>query len=130
MIVSCLRFFARSTTIIIVFSYWLFIYIGWFTYFFLFGYGPFEHEPIMKQFEAILSCDYDFDEQAAHVTPAARNFISRLLTKKEKRMTVTEALTHEWLTQGENKNHKKILGIVEGYKKYLERYRYLLSEFD
>jgi serine/threonine protein kinase len=93
------------------------------------GRGPFSHhETLVEQFEAILSSRYSFHEpEENHVTPLARDFISKLLVKEpSQRMTVTEALNHEWI-KSTNKSTNPINIIIPKYEHFVEITKFVRS---
>lgn len=64
-----------------------------------------------------------------HVTPLARDFISKLLaTQAADRISLKEALNHEWL-QSTDTNHEPMLHIVESLKKVLTNSLFDVSRF-
>jgi calcium-dependent protein kinase len=89
------------------------------------GRFPFYHEVLVQEFEAILEALYSFHEpEENHVTPLARDFISKLLVKEpSQRMTVTEALNHEWI-KSTNKSTAQMPGIVNYEHQVADRERY------
>jgi len=71
--------------------------IGVITYFLLCGYPPFDDE---NDFAAIINADYKYEpaEYWECITPSAKDFINRLLTREpNERMTADTALLHPWL---------------------------------
>lgn len=90
------------------------------TFLLLTGRSPFFSETTMLEFELIMSANYTFHEREdEHVTPLARDFISKLLVLDEtKRMTIKVALNHEWI-RSNNKSVVPILGITPNYEKHV-----------
>ncbi len=69
--------------------------LGVLTYEFICGEPPFQAETNKETYKRILNIDIHYP---SHVTPDARDFISRLLKRKpEERMLLTDALDHPWL---------------------------------
>ena len=82
--------------------------IGVMTYFLLYGYPPFNGESDMELFYKIKCCDFAFPigdgdgygeyGQSTLISDEAKEFISSLLrTNPDSRMTIEEALNHEWI---------------------------------
>ncbi|KAI8985340.1 kinase-like domain-containing protein [Pilobolus umbonatus] len=73
--------------------------IGVITFFVLSGYTPFESSDAMNETSAILTAGYTFDDPSwAEVSEQAKHFIRRCLTvDPDERITIHEALNHEWL---------------------------------
>ena len=82
--------------------------LGVVAFFLLAGYPPFlaDKEALLKK--KIQQIDYDFNEADwANVSPECKDWIERLLTHAEKRMTAKDALTHEWLSSEQSKTISK-----------------------
>ncbi len=88
------------------------------------GRNPFAADTATEHFEAILAVRYSFNEEKdSHVTPSARDFISKLLKRHQgDRMTLKQALNHEWI-RSPNKSTEPILNAIEGYKSNYGRLR-------
>ncbi|KAJ3415675.1 hypothetical protein HDV05_004353 [Chytridiales sp. JEL 0842] len=73
--------------------------LGVITFVLLCGYTPFWGETQTEMFQAIVSCDYEFeDEYWGHISDSAKDFVKHLLVlDPEKRPTAEECLRHEWL---------------------------------
>ncbi|KAI8825176.1 calcium/calmodulin-dependent protein kinase type I [Fimicolochytrium jonesii] len=77
--------------------------IGVIAYVIMCGYTPFwagQNESHAQLFHAILTCDYQFDEEYwCEVSQPAKDFISSLLVvDPTRRATVKQALAHPWLS--------------------------------
>ncbi len=65
-------------------------------YEFIVGKPPFETETMEGTYDRIRKVQYDFPE---HVTPAARDLISRVLRKVPRdRLPLENIMCHEWMT--------------------------------
>lgn len=93
--------------------------IGVITYILLSGCSPFLGDNKTETFQNITSVDYDFDEDYfGHVTNYAKDFISRFLTKDQrKRMTIKESLHHHWIEEQSQYSN----GDAVSYDSALER---------
>ena len=79
--------------------------IGVITYVLLAGEPPFHGENAAQVFKKIQTTDYDFQGEVweYEVSDSAQKFIERLIEPSlKKRMTVEEALQHQWLVDADN----------------------------
>uniref|UniRef100_A0A3B4B0B4 non-specific serine/threonine protein kinase n=1 Tax=Periophthalmus magnuspinnatus TaxID=409849 RepID=A0A3B4B0B4_9GOBI len=72
--------------------------IGVITYILLSGASPFLGETKQDTLDNITAVNYEFDEEFfCHTSDLAKKFISQLLEKDKKRLTIQEALNHPWI---------------------------------
>ncbi|CAO3688312.1 unnamed protein product [Umbelopsis vinacea] len=85
------------------------------------GYTPFWGEDQAALFEAIMSGKYEYDEEYwSDISDAAKDLIDRMLTfDPSKRITASEALQHQWITNEQNavaRDEPNLIGNVrKGY---------------
>jgi len=94
------------------------------TYILLSGISPFFDEDEDKVIMSVQKCQWKFDPDAfTGVSSAAKNFIEKCLIRApEMRMTATDALAHEWLSEDYSPVRKKIsLDIKDVLKETDER---------
>uniref|UniRef100_A0A8D2PRA8 Myosin light chain kinase 3 n=1 Tax=Zosterops lateralis melanops TaxID=1220523 RepID=A0A8D2PRA8_ZOSLA len=74
--------------------------VGVITYMLLSGLSPFLGETDAETMNYVVNCSWDFDAEAfEQVSEDAKDFISRLLVKEKScRMSATQCLKHEWLS--------------------------------
>ncbi|XP_071612922.1 myosin light chain kinase 3 isoform X1 [Heliangelus exortis] len=74
--------------------------VGVITYMLLSGLSPFLGENDAETMNYVVNCNWDFDAEAfEQLSEEAKDFISRLLVKeKSYRMSATQCLKHEWLS--------------------------------
>lgn len=73
--------------------------IGVITYFLLCGFTPFDHDSHLEEIRAICAADFKFEpvEYWEHVSPLARDFISKcLVVDPKERITIDAAIAHPW----------------------------------
>merc|ERR1719447_543903 len=101
--------------------------IGVLTYILLSGLSPFAGNTDNETLKNVKRCDWAFDPAAfRHISAEGKDFISRLLiSEKERRMNVYQALEHPWLTQAGICSTERI--PPSNYYKFRDR---LLLKFD
>ncbi|KAL2300371.1 hypothetical protein Nmel_012344 [Mimus melanotis] len=74
--------------------------VGVITYMLLSGLSPFLGETDAETMNYVVNCSWDFDAEAfEQLSEDAKDFISRLLVKEKScRMSATQCLKHEWLS--------------------------------
>uniref|UniRef100_A0A8C0IGK7 Myosin light chain kinase 3 n=1 Tax=Bubo bubo TaxID=30461 RepID=A0A8C0IGK7_BUBBB len=74
--------------------------VGVITYMLLSGLSPFLGETDAETMNYVVNCSWDFDAEAfEQLSEEAKDFISRLLVKEKScRMSATQCLKHEWLS--------------------------------
>ncbi|NWZ96256.1 MYLK3 kinase, partial [Nesospiza acunhae] len=74
--------------------------VGVITYMLLSGLSPFLGETDAETMNYVVNCSWDFDAEAfEQVSEDAKDFISRLLVKEKScRMSATQCLKHQWLS--------------------------------
>ncbi|XP_064016379.1 myosin light chain kinase 3 isoform X2 [Pogoniulus pusillus] len=74
--------------------------VGVITYMLLSGLSPFLGETDAETMNYVVNCTWDFDAEAfEQLSEEAKDFISRLLVKEKScRMSATQCLKHEWLS--------------------------------
>ncbi|NWT98183.1 MYLK3 kinase, partial [Urocynchramus pylzowi] len=82
--------------------------VGVITYMLLSGLSPFLGETDAETMNYVVNCSWDFDAEAfEQLSEDAKDFISRLLVKEKScRMSATQCLKHEWLSDLPAKAHQ------------------------
>ncbi|XP_009995763.1 PREDICTED: myosin light chain kinase 3 [Chaetura pelagica] len=87
--------------------------VGVITYMLLSGLSPFLGETDAETMNYVVNCSWDFDAEAfEQLSEEAKDFISRLLVKEKScRMSATQCLKHEWLSDLPGKAKKSKLRL-------------------
>ncbi|XP_038003880.1 myosin light chain kinase 3 isoform X4 [Motacilla alba alba] len=87
--------------------------VGVITYMLLSGLSPFLGETDAETMNYVVNCSWDFDAEAfEQLSEDAKDFISRLLVKEKScRMSATQCLKHEWLSDLPAKAQKRKLRL-------------------
>ncbi|NXR56615.1 MYLK3 kinase, partial [Hippolais icterina] len=87
--------------------------VGVITYMLLSGLSPFLGETDAETMNYVVNCSWDFDAEAfEQLSEDAKDFISRLLVKEKScRMSATQCLKHEWLSDLPAKAQKSKLRL-------------------
>ncbi|NWH86481.1 MYLK3 kinase, partial [Aegithalos caudatus] len=87
--------------------------VGVITYMLLSGLSPFLGETDAETMNYVVNCSWDFDAEAfEQLSEDAKDFISRLLVKEKScRMSATQCLKHQWLSDLPAKAHKSKLRL-------------------
>uniref|UniRef100_A0A3Q3GRA7 non-specific serine/threonine protein kinase n=1 Tax=Labrus bergylta TaxID=56723 RepID=A0A3Q3GRA7_9LABR len=74
------------------------------------GASPFLGETKQDTLANISAINYEFDDEFfCHTSELAKKFISQLLEKDKKRLTIQDALNHPWIKSNEHKEETKTL---------------------
>ena len=79
--------------------------IGVIMYILLCGYPPFYGDDNKEILEMVQKGEFDFDgEEWDEISSSAKDLISKLITRPERRLTAGEALKHPWLRSHTQQN--------------------------
>ncbi|KAI9257898.1 kinase-like domain-containing protein [Sporodiniella umbellata] len=98
--------------------------VGVILYTLLSGYTPFWGEDQSSLFEAIMSGNYEYDEEYwSHISESAKHLIDRLLTlDPTQRITAEEALRHPWITGSKEAGPRTSTNLAPAVRRgYTER---------